>query len=198
MPELSTCNTPYRLNMASQKKPATKRDLSSRLEVNADVDIHKSDCHIRPVSEKPESFRISTSFISNNDSRFPRCNQRHGFGVGIPVFLVYKVWVVCSTQETVGYIVWTLWMTVAGEMGVLIPDSFVSFEVIFPFFVKETQKHRYRLLGSAAPSVIIAIPCCGEDPGIVMDTIIAAASQDCLTHRFRILVLDDKKDAFLE
>lgn len=115
------------------------------------------------------------------------------------LYFWYEVWAVRSTQETVGYILWRLWMSVAGEMGVLIPGSFVSFEVIFPFFfVKETQKYRYRLLGSAAPSVDIAIPCCGEDPGIVMDTIIAAASQDYPTHRFRIFVLDDKKDAFLE
>lgn len=59
------------------------------------------------------------------------------------LYFWYEVWAVRSTQETVGYTLWRLFMSVAGEMGVLILDSFVSFEVNFPFFfVKETQKYR--------------------------------------------------------
>ena len=184
--------------MALRKKPTTERDLSSRLEVNADVDIHKGDYHIHPVPEKPEFFRTSTSFIPNIDSHFLVAANAIAL-VLWSLYFWYEVWVVRRTQDIAGYILWRLWMSVAGEMGVFVPDSFVSFEVIFPFFFRnQTQTHRYRLLGNAAPSVDIAIPCCGEDPDIVMDTIIAAASQDYPTHRFRIFVLDDKKDAFLE
>ena len=98
-----------------------------------------------------------------------------------------------------GATLWRLWITVAGELGVIIPDSFVSFEVILPFLFEEKRRtHRYRLLGNAAPSVDIAIPCCGEDPSIVMDIVVAAASQDHPTPLLRILVLDDKKDVNLE
>ena len=184
--------------MALRKKPTTARDLPSRLEVNADVDIHKGDYHIRLVPEKPEIFGTSTSFIPSIDSHFLVAANAMT-SVLWSLYLWYEVWIVRRTQEIAGYIVWRLWMSVAGEMGVLIPDLFVSFEVIFAFlFKKKTQTHRYRLLGNAAPSVDIAIPCCGEDPDIVMDTIAAAASQDYPTHRFRIFVLDDKKDAFLE
>ena len=184
--------------MALRKKPITERDLLSRLEINADIDIHKGDYRIRPVQEKPEFSRTSTSFIPDIDSRFLVAANAMAL-VLWSLYFWYEVWVVRRTQEIAGYILWSLWMSVAGEMGVLIPDSFVSFEVIFPFFFeKETQTHRYRLLGNAAPSVDIPIPCCGEDPDIVMDTIIAAASQDYPTHRFRIFVLDDKKDALLE
>lgn len=184
--------------MALRKRLTTERDLSSRLGANADVDIHKGDYHIRPVPEKPESFRASTLFIPNIDSRFLVAANAMAL-VLWSLYFWYEIRVVRRTQEIVGYILWPLWMSVAGEMGVHIPNSFVSFEVIFPFFfVKETQTHRYRLLGNDAPSVDIAIPCCGEDPDIVMDTIIAAASQDYPTHRFRIFVLDDKKDACLE
>ena len=184
--------------MALRKKPTTERDLASRLEINADVDIHKGDYHLRPVPEKPENFRTSTSFIPSIDGRFLVAANAMAL-VLWSLYIWYEVWVVRRTQEIAGYILWRLWMSVAGEMGVLIPDLFVSFEVIFSFvFGKETQTHRYQLLGNAAPFVDIAIPCCGEDPDIVMDTIIAAASQDYPTHRFRIFVLDDKKDAFLE
>ena len=184
--------------MALRKKPTIERDLASRFEFNADVDIHKGDYHIRRVPEKPEFFRNSTLFIPNIDSPFLVAANAMAL-VLWSIYIWYEIWVVRRTQEVAGYILWHLWMCVAGEMGVLIPDLFVSFEVIFPFFFKkETQTHRYRLLGNAAPFVDIAIPCCGEDPDIVMDTIIAAASQDYPTHRFRIFVLDDKKDALLE
>lgn len=184
--------------MTLRKKPTTEPDLASRLEATADVDIQKGDYHIRTIPEKPELYRTSTSFIPSIDSHYLVAANAMAL-VLWSLYFWYEVWVVRRTQEIVGDTLWPLWMSVAGEMGVLIPDLFVSFEVIFPFFfVKETRTHRYRLLGNAAPSVDIAIPCCGEDPDIVMDTIIAAASQDYPTHRFRIFVLDDKKDAFLE
>ena len=71
--------------------------------------------------------------------------------------------------------------------------------MILPFFFEEKQRtHWYRLLGNAVPSIDIAIPCCGEDPNIIMDTVFAASSQDDPTDQFRIFMLDDKKDANLE
>ena len=183
--------------MALRKRPTIERDLASRLEVNLDVDVYKGDYHIRPVPE-PEIFRTSTSFLPNINSRFLVAVNAMAL-VLWSLYFWYEVGVVRYTQEIAGYTLWRLWTSVVGEMGVLIPDLFVSFEVIFPFFFRnETQTRRYRLLGNAAPSVDIAISCCGEDPDVVMDTIIAAASQDYPAYRFRIFILDDKKDAFLE
>ena len=178
--------------MALRKNPTTERDLPSRFELNADVNIHKGDYHIRPVPEKPEFFSpiINSPFLVAANAVTL---------VLWSLYVWYEIWVVRRTQEIVGYTSWRLWMSFAGDLGVLVPDLFVSFEVIFPFLFKnEPQRRRYWLLGDAAPSVDIAIPCCGEDPDIVVDTIIAAASQDYPTHRFRIFVLDDKKDASLE
>ena len=184
--------------MASRKRSTTERHLSSGPEINADVDIHKGDYHIHPVPEKPEFSGTSTLFVPNIDSPFLVAANAMAL-ILWSLYFWYEFRVVRRTQEIAGHILWRLWMSVAGEMGVLIPETFVSFEVILPFFFKkETQTHRYRLLGNAVPSVDIAIPCCGEDPDIVMDTIIAAASQDYPTNRFRIFVLDDKKDALLE
>ena len=184
--------------MALRKKPITESNRPSTLEFNADVDIHKGDYHIRPVPEVPGWFKTSTSFIPDIESPFLVAANAIAL-VLWSLYFWYEIWVVRRTQETAGCILWRLWVSVAGEMGLLIHESVVPFEVIFAFIFKEkTQTHRYRLLGKAAPSVDIAIPCCGEDPDVVMDTIIAAASQDYPTHRFRVFVLDDKKDAFLE
>ncbi len=184
--------------MAVQKTPAAERDLSSGNNGNADLDIYKGGYCIRRVPDRPDISTSSTSFIPNIDSPFLVAANIISLMLW-SLYFWYEIRVVCHTQETVDHIVWRLWMMVAGEIGIFVPDTFVSFEVILPYFVgNKLRTHRYRLLGNAAPSIDVAIPCCGEEPDIVMDTVIAAASQDYPAHRFRIFVLDDKKDAKLE
>lgn len=89
--------------MALRKGPTTERGLFSRPEANTDVDIHRGDYHIRPVPEKPEFFRTSTSFISNLDS--PVLFASNAMTLVLwSLYFWYEVWVVRHTQETVGYI----------------------------------------------------------------------------------------------
>lgn len=197
-PKGRNSRTPCRLSMAFGEKPTAEHDLSSGRESDVELDIHEGDYRIRLVPEKPDHSRGSAWFIPAIDSPLIVATNAMVW-VLWSLYFWYEVCVVRHTQEIAGHRLWRMWITVAGELGVIMPDSFVSFEVILPFlFKKRRRTHRYRLLGNAAPSVDIAIPCCGEDPSIVMDTVIAAASQDYPTHRFRIFVLDDKKDANLE
>lgn len=117
------------------------------------------------------------------------------------LYFWYELTIVRRAQEIAGHRLWRMWFTVAGELGVLIPDSFVSFEVILASLFERNRPgsyRRYRLQGDAASSIDIAIPCCGEDPDIIMDTLIAATSQDYPSHRYRVFVLDDSKDATLD
>ncbi|KAL9099996.1 MAG: hypothetical protein Q9163_004577 [Psora crenata] len=115
------------------------------------------------------------------------------------VYFWYEVQLVRNAQNAVGQKLWRMWITVAGELGVLVPEYLVSLEVIFLFiFRKRGPPNRYLLVGDEAPSVDVFIPCCGEDIDVIMDTVKAAASQDYPSHRYRVFVLDDKKNASLE
>ena len=194
----SNSGTPCRVLMALEEKPMAERDLSSGHGGNVDFNIHAGDYRIRLVPEQPDISRSSAFFSPNIDSPLLAATNAVAW-VLWSLYFWCEICVVRHTQQIAGHSLWRLWMMVAGELGVIIPDSFVSLEVILPFlYGKKRRTRRYRLLGDVAPSIDIAIPCCGEDPNIVMDTVIAAASQDYPTHRFRVFVLDDKKDANLE
>ena len=164
--------------MAFREKPTAEPDLSSEHEGNVQFDIHEGDCRIRLVPEKPDISRSSASFIPNIGSLFLVATNAMTW-VLWSLYFWYEACVVRHTQAIAGHSLWHWWITVAGELGVMLPDSIISFEVILPFlFEKKQRTHRYRLQGNSVPSVDIAIPCCEEDPSIVMDTVVAAASQD--------------------
>lgn len=60
------------------------------------------------------------------------------------------------------------------------------------------RRERLRIVGNDTPTVDVFITCCGEENQLVIDTVLAAAAQDWPTHRFRVIVLDDKHDLELE
>ena len=63
---------------------------------------------------------------------------------------------------------------------------------------KTIEASRYELVGDVAPTVDVMIACCGEDPQLIMDTVVAAAAQDYPADRYRVFVLDDAKSPELE
>lgn len=52
--------------------------------------------------------------------------------------------------------------------------------------------------GHEAPSVDVLLPCCGEDPTVILDTVKACILSDYPPNRLRIFVLDDGKSTEVE
>ena len=137
--------------MAFGEKPTSEHDLSSGHESNVELDIHEGDYCIRLVPEKPDRSGTSAWFIPAIDSHLLIATNTMVW-VLWSLYLWYEICVVRHTQEIAGQILWCLWFTVAGDLGVLISDSFVSFEVVLSFlFEKKKRTHRYRLLRKSSP-----------------------------------------------
>lgn len=64
--------------------------------------------------------------------------------------------------------------------------------------IRGRNRPKLRLRGDGVPSVDVFITCCGEDVDLVLDTTRAACAVDYPKDRFRVVVLDDGKDAKLE
>lgn len=64
--------------------------------------------------------------------------------------------------------------------------------------IRGRSRPKLRLLGDDVPTVDVFITCCGEDVDCVLDTTRAACAVDWPQDRFRVVVLDDGKDAELE
>ncbi|KAL9602564.1 MAG: hypothetical protein Q9219_001708 [cf. Caloplaca sp. 3 TL-2023] len=58
-------------------------------------------------------------------------------------------------------------------------------------FEKDALRPTYLLVGDAAPCVDVLITCCGESVDTIIDTAIAAATQDYPAGCLRVFVLDD-------
>jgi cellulose synthase/poly-beta-1,6-N-acetylglucosamine synthase-like glycosyltransferase len=64
--------------------------------------------------------------------------------------------------------------------------------------IRGRRRPKLRLVGKNVPTVDVFITCCKEDVDIVLDTTRAACAVDYPQDRFRVVVLDDGKDAELE
>lgn len=64
--------------------------------------------------------------------------------------------------------------------------------------VRGRCRPKLRIQGDEVPTVDVFVTCCGEDVDIVLDTTRAACAVDYPQDRFRVVVLDDAKDADLE
>jgi cellulose synthase/poly-beta-1,6-N-acetylglucosamine synthase-like glycosyltransferase len=64
--------------------------------------------------------------------------------------------------------------------------------------IRGRRRPKLRLVGKNVPTVDVFITCCKEDVDTVLDTTRAACAVDYPQDRFRVVVLDDGKDAELE
>lgn len=93
-----------------------------------------------------------------------------------------------------------LWLILCAEILLNAQQIILALNALFPVFIVPNQKARprMRLEGDKAPNVVVMIPCCGEMPKILLNTIRAAAAQDYPTSQFRVYVLDDGNDPLLK
>ena len=64
--------------------------------------------------------------------------------------------------------------------------------------VRGRTRPKLRIRGDNVPTVDVFITCCGEDVDVVLDTARAACAVDYPQERFRVVILDNGKDAELE
>lgn len=117
------------------------------------------------------------------------------------VYLLYEVVFVREMRVSTGQGLWQVWLAIVAEFSVQLPDMFISLEILFQHIFgsnQEIEAYSYTLVGDVAPTVDVMIPCCGEDPQMIMDTVIAATAQDYPTERYRVFVLDDARSSELE
>ena len=94
---------------------------------------------------------------------------------------------------------WRVWVAFISELCLTIPEALTACTIILALLSGKAAHPRpdYRLSGHAVPSVDIMITCCGESVDVIINTILAAATQDYPAQHFRVFVLDDAHDAEL-
>ena len=91
---------------------------------------------------------------------------------------------------------WRAWIAILAEVLLSLQEGYhaVGFLLSWMFRKRLKDRPRYRLAGDAAPSVDVCITCCGESKDVIMDTVVAAASQDYPTQNYQVFLLDDGED----
>lgn len=94
----------------------------------------------------------------------------------------------------------SVWLVLLAEILLNAQLIILAINALFPSLVTSGQgvRPRMRLVGDEAPKIVVMIPCCGEMPNVVLNTIRAAAAQDYPTDQLRVYVLDDGGDSSLE
>ncbi|KAL8848659.1 MAG: hypothetical protein Q9221_006333 [Calogaya cf. arnoldii] len=115
------------------------------------------------------------------------------------VYILAERNLVSAAQRLSGTTLWQAWLIILAEVAVMFPESVISAEVVLSFLLgtKKDERKRYRLEGDAVSSVDVCIACCGESVSTIIDTLVAAASQDYPASRYRVFVLDDSKNEVL-
>ena len=185
------------VNGTAEKKPYETLRPNSILMHNGSKEISKGPYRVRKLPS-PSHEEASISWSSPPlDSKFLRIVNL----INVFVWLAYvfcEIIFVRALREATGQSMWQIWMAMATEFFIQFPEMIVSFEVLLSWVFGSTMDHeapRYELLGDIAPTVDVMITCSGEDPQVVMDTVVAAATQDYPTDRYRVFVLDDAKSS---
>ncbi|MCJ1250033.1 hypothetical protein MMC30_007259 [Trapelia coarctata] len=93
---------------------------------------------------------------------------------------------------------WRVWVTLFAEIYLSLLDVLTTLGLLFPLFSKALHRSRYRLIGSSAPTIDVALKCCGEPLDVIINSVAAIAAQDYPSNRFRIFILDDGHDKRLQ
>ena len=115
------------------------------------------------------------------------------------LYIILQLILATSLQQSSAYVLWHVWIIVAAEWFLSVQDAVTALNVILGLFSLDGTDARpnFRLLADTAPSLDVLITCCGESVDIVLDTAVAAATQDYPAGSLRIFVLDDAPDGEL-
>jgi hypothetical protein len=110
-------------------------------------------------------------------------------------YFVFRIYCVISAQKAQKQAYPMAWIFIAIELSVAIPTFLHLFMTMF--ILNPRRRPKLRLTGDDVPSVDVFITCCKEETDLVLDTTRAACEVDYPRDRFRVVVLDDGRDADL-
>ncbi|KAL8965542.1 MAG: hypothetical protein Q9183_003797 [Haloplaca sp. 2 TL-2023] len=115
------------------------------------------------------------------------------------LYITLQFSLAANLQRSSTHVLWHVWIIVAAECFLSVQDAVTALNVILGLFSLDgtTARPNLRLSADVAPSVDILITCCGESVDIILDTAVAAATQDYPADSLRVFVLDDGQDAEL-
>lgn len=152
----------------------------SRVKSDGDEEIIKGPYRVKklppPTENEVDNSWSSPSLVSNVLCIANLVN----LGLWI-AYLFCQVIFIYAVRVDTGQGIWQLWMAMLAESSIQFSDMLISLEMLLPRFAgsnKTIEASRYELLGEVAPTVDVMIACCGEDPQLIMDTVVAAAAQD--------------------
>ena len=111
-------------------------------------------------------------------------------------YLTLRIVCVISAQQERQVTYYQAWVFLAIEIAVTIPPLMHNGWTMWA--TKRRQRPKLRLLGDDVPSVDVFITCCGEEDGLILDTVRAACDLDYPLDRFRVILLDDGPSQALE
>ncbi|KAK3076593.1 hypothetical protein LTS18_012596, partial [Coniosporium uncinatum] len=111
------------------------------------------------------------------------------------LYFTLRILFVMSAQREQNATFPMAWVFIAVEISVAIPNFLQMFWSMF--ILKKRHRPRLRLIGDDVPNIDVFITCCGEDVDLIMDTARATCDQDYPQDRFKVIILDDKKDGEL-
>lgn len=115
--------------------------------------------------------------------------------VTLLIYFVFRFFCLIYAETTGGRQLALAWFFIAIELLVLMPSGSLYF--IRLLASKKPQRPRLELCEDVAPAVDIFITCCGEDTGLILDTVRAACALNYPPHLIRVFILDDGASAEL-
>ncbi|KAH6662095.1 nucleotide-diphospho-sugar transferase [Halenospora varia] len=111
-------------------------------------------------------------------------------------YYAYRIHCTVYAQRAYHKIYVMAWLFIAAEGCVACPA--LLHQLYQMLSIRGRSRPKLRIRGEDVPTVDVFITCCGEDVDIVLDTTRAACAVDYPQERFRVVILDDGKDAELE
>ena len=112
------------------------------------------------------------------------------------IYIALRARYTLDAQDQANEIFPMAWLFMVVEIGVAVPG--VLHQLWSLFLIKRRNRPKLRIRGDDVPSVDFFVCCCREDIDVILDTTRAACAMDYPLDRFRIMVLDDGKDAELQ
>ncbi|TVY83419.1 Cellulose synthase catalytic subunit [UDP-forming] [Lachnellula suecica] len=202
-PRPSFLHSPARSSFSSDSGSIDEKEHNRNFE---NVPIYKA-AHNNSFANfiPPETFTIET--VDKNDDvdllspwrrRLYRLSPLFTFLAVGAYFLYYAYRIHCTigAQQAYHKTYVMAWLFISAEGCVACPA--LLHQLYQMLSIRGRSRPKLRIRGDDVPTVDVFITCCGEDVDIVLDTARAACVVDYPQDRFRVVVLDDGKDAELE
>lgn len=151
----------------------------------------------------PELQRGPYTIEQSSAAAFPI--EIHAWRLKTSIVVAWSSWILYIVLQyrfaslilgTAPHFIWQLWIVLPAELVLTFQDAVTALNIVVALFsVKDTgPRLLYRLIMIRGPSIDVLITCYRESVNVIMNTVVAAASQDYPRQQLRVFLLNNDHD----